>query len=191
MTQTYKTQIIEGCTVIFGSIPIREVSALCLGFSNNAVMDLHLASLMGACMVLGEPAAIDKLNNAPPESLPISQKRRDESQQASDAGYPKLAAWLLTGKRGLSSDALSKAIYGIPASAGVNHPMDASDFNRCVKFMEMTESSHQLDFARGLSGHWAGLIASWGLIADALQEDAEGGQSMARADKLIRSELEL
>ena len=69
--------------------------------------------------------------------------------------------WLADGRRGLSSDAMCKRFYGLPAGAGTDHPRDPSDFHRCVEFLQATGSFGKVALMRDVSPQWAALVQNW------------------------------
>ena len=59
---SYRVERRHGCRLFFGTIPLRDMSALLLSGSDDGErIDLHLASVTGALLVTGKPDALARL----------------------------------------------------------------------------------------------------------------------------------
>ena len=120
---------LERCRIVTGPVPISEFSMVIHGFSDQAVMASDLASKMGVTFVIGEPEDLERLRqgltiniNQPEDierlkqsGLPISSERINDAEMAKKQNLPvSLIDWLVNGDRGLSSDAMCQAMFGIP-----------------------------------------------------------------------------
>jgi hypothetical protein len=158
---SYRIQKIENCRIVTGHVPLSDMAMLIQGFSDQAVMATDIASRIGATLVIGEPEDIERLRLC---DLPISDQRLRDAEQARKAGLPEtVIQWLLTGERGLSSDALCKAYFGIPERAGIDHPHDPSDLRRCLLFLQAVDEPNQwrFDQLQDLSQAWLLLSCHW------------------------------
>lgn len=90
---------------------------------------------------------------------------------------PRAAQWLREGARGQSSETLCKLFFGLPRSAGSEHPHDPADLRRCVAFLEATETGSRIGEAAALSPQWAALCARWDEIAGLLGREMREGPS--------------
>jgi len=82
------------------------------GYSKRAVMAFDITGLLGATLVIGEPENIEKLTEV---GLPPTEPRRKDAQAVKNQGLlPSIVDWLFRGERGLSSDAMCAAFYGLP-----------------------------------------------------------------------------
>ncbi|TXG96117.1 MAG: hypothetical protein E6R08_10110 [Nevskiaceae bacterium] len=83
--------------------------------------------------------------------------------------------WLATGNRGRSSEAMCRAIFGVPVDgdgSGWRHPLDADDFRRCLGFLKaVPEARKQLVLIADKSPTWASLVEHWGEL-EALYDHA-------------------
>jgi len=175
MNCEYTVKRLCNCLIIFGATPMGEFARLLKEMPATAVIDLRLAKYLGATIVSGTPddlAALAALNLPPCEAV------QNEINAAIQTGQPALAHWLAHGERGLSSEALAKALFGIPHSAGTDHPRDTSDVNRCVQMLEQTHSAHRLGEARNLSKAWAALVPHWADLSDPLRPESERNQQL-------------
>lgn len=164
---SYRVEHINGCTLIFGSVPIDDFAALSKTAGKAAVISPDLASLTGASFVFGLPEDIERLRQSP--ALRISDARIRDSFAATEKRLPAaLVEWFKTGDRGMSSDAMCKAIFGIPASAGIDHPHDPDDLSRCIKFLDAacSEGADRLE----LVGRMQEISPEWTALADHWQE---------------------
>lgn len=84
----------------------------------------------------------------------------------------KILNWLANGETGLSSETLAFwAGFGI-RKAGVSHPHDPADFNRCLKLLKVAPALRkQLPKMSALSPEWARLVARWSDIEAMLIEE--------------------
>lgn len=78
----------------------------------------------------------------------------------------KINKWFADGQRGVSAEALAAVMLGRQPKATWakygNHPHDASDFSRCVGFLDaVPEARAHLDRAAALSPVWDRLVANW------------------------------
>lgn len=72
----------------------------------------------------------------------------------------KILTWFGTGQVGASSTAMALCIAG--AKGGNSHPLDPSDLNRCLLFLEaVPEARDHMDKLRQLSPTWAKLVDRW------------------------------
>lgn len=168
----YQVKHINGCTLIFGSVPINDFAALSKTAGGNAVISPDLASLTGASFVFGLPEDIERLRQSP--DLRISEARIRDSFLAAEKGLPAaLSKWLKTGERGMSSEAMCKEIFGIPADAGISHPLDPADLSRCIKFLDAacSEGADRLELVermREVSLEWRALAEHWRELEESL-----------------------
>lgn len=159
---------VAGCRLVYGPIPVSELAMLTHGMSKRAQADFDMASRIGATMVIGEPKALEALRQL---NLPVSEARRREAQAARDAGLPAVAAWLLEGRRGASSNAMCRRFFGIPGGAGIDHPHDPSDLRRCIDFLDATGSHDKLPRMADVSEPWSRLVGAWDLLRDSLHSE--------------------
>lgn len=188
-TEGFTIKSLGGCRIVFGTVPVSDFGMLTAGFSDKAQIAIDLADLMGATLVIGEPADLDALRK---RDLPVSAKRQGDASVADARGLPKVAAWLRTGSRGSSSNAMCKRLFGVPENGGTEHPHDPSDLLRCVQFLDATEAHDRLHLMSGVSPQWDFLVWRWSEITNLLAEEMETGNSApktyAAMNALLRSE---
>lgn len=166
----YTVTTIENCTLIFGSIPIDDLVALSKKAGKKAVVSADLASLTGASFVFGLPLDIECLRQSP--NLQLSEARLNDFRLATEKGLPAaVTEWLRTGERGRSSEAMCKAIFGIPLNAGTDHPRDPDDLSRCIKFLDAACSEgagrlHLVDKVKNMSPEWQVLSEYWAKLEE-------------------------
>lgn len=188
---TYEVKVIQNCRLIFGEVPLSDMAGLLRSFGKNAIMDINLAKRVGALMVIGAPEDIQALWAM---NLPPSAANQAEHDNLMKQGFPRVAHWLLHGERGLSSEAMCKALYGVPACARQDHPRDGDDFRRCVLFLDQTESRSDPNLwkqLRALSAEWAALVAHWAEIETLLKDDlAKNGHRCSQAIRALLQEAQ-
>lgn len=178
---TIKT--ICGCRIVYGSIPMSSIQMLSHGFSKKALMAMDIADLIGATLVIGEPAALDELRQL---DLPVSAKRHADYLAAANLGLNAVAMWLRRGERGRSSNAMCKAIFGVPADAGTEHPRDPDDLRRCMLFLEASGAHDQVQKMAGVSPEWSRLVSRWDELAARYAEETEVGKQAPKTYALMR-----
>lgn len=182
----FTVQNICGCRIVYGSIPASEMGMLTHGFSKNALMAVDIADRIGAVFVIGEPDDLEELRQM---NLPISDKRRADHLAASQLDLPKVASWLADGERGASSNAMCKRIFGIPASAGADHPHDPADLRRCLLFLDATEAHDKISLMSDVSEQWGRLVARWGELVPVFREEFAAGKSAPRTYAMMKEIL--
>lgn len=80
----------------------------------------------------------------------------------------RLMTWLICGNTGVSSKCLAATIMSYGESANIKcyearqHPLDSSDFNRCVKLLnQVPELREHLPIMRSVSEYWEVLVDNW------------------------------
>lgn len=175
---------IHGCRVVYGAIPVSEIGMLFHGFSKNAQIAIDIADRIGAALVIGEPEDLDGLRRM---DLPMSAKRQADCRASNDAGLQKVAEWLGSGERGVSSNAMCKHIFGLPQDAGNAHPLDPDDLRRCVLFLDATDAHDKVPAMHEVSPGWARLVNRWDdLLAAFAEEGGVSGKSWPKTYALMR-----
>lgn len=186
----FSVYTVAGCRLAFGALPVLELRALSAAVGKDALMAFDIAERIGATIVVGQPQAIERLRAM---RLPISAQREGDGACADRLGLPAVAAWLREGERGLSSNALCRALFGVPDRAGTNYPQDVSDFSRCKTMVEATGGRDRLDRALGLSAQWRAVIGGWDALCQLYDLEApnarKGGmpRTSARLANLLRT----
>jgi len=182
---SYTVKTINGCRIVFGSVPMSELSHLTKGYSKKALMASDIASRIGAAFVIGEPDDIQGLRSL---NLPVSQERHIEYQLAIQSGRSRLAKWLRDGERCDSSNAMAKRIFGIPLNAGATHPHDPSDLKRCLDLIDQTDA-HVWKMG-DVSAQWAALISAWSDLVSLLEMELERGTRAPKTLALMQDLLD-
>lgn len=176
----YRVESRKGCKIIWGSIPISDLVGLMEHhFSEaEAFVDNDLANRIGAAFVIGTKQSLDGMRNDP--SLEVSPERRMEMKQAQWEGWPEaFQEWLISGNRGMSSNAIASIVTGIGrAVTADDYPRDAGDFARCLKVIAALESDtlsepEILDKVATGSVVWQNLAKSWSALKELHLSDAE------------------
>ncbi|WP_321935392.1 hypothetical protein [Paraburkholderia sp. J8-2] len=184
----FTVRYIGGCRIVYGGVPISDVEMLAQGFSDKAVMSMDLCDLLGATFVIGEPDAIAALRSQ--DNLPIAAKRRAEASEASNLGlHEEVSNWLLKGERGASSNAICKAMFGLPSTAAPRHPRDPDELRRCLLFLDAARTHDRIEVMREVSPEWARLVARWGEITTLFNEECAAGPLAPRTYALMQEIL--
>ena len=193
----YTVKTVGRCTLVFGPVPMRDMARLMKQAPKKAVMDIGIAGRIGATLVFGLREDLDSL---PLDELPINPTRLADAEVAKNAGLPKAVQdWLIYGERGLSSEAMCKAIWGMPASASdARYPLDVDDLKRCILMVDVTGALDRVQQAAGLSPEWREIMAVWDELYPAFKREfaewnAAGkpaGFHSHRSSELLRAALE-
>lgn len=176
---------IGNCRIVHGMVPASELAMLWHGYSKKAVLDIDLASRIGASFVIGAPADIAGLRTM---GLLPSAAREAESAAARGKGLPLVAGWLRDGERGLSSEALCHHLFGLPVAETDDYPHDADDLRRCLTFLSWVSAHDRIDEMRPVSPQWHALAVAWPQLVGAWQEGpAEAAPT--RLEPLLRAAL--
>lgn len=99
-----------------------------------------------------------------------------------------VAAWLAGGDRGRSSEAMCKHFFGVPVDAGKHHPHDPSDFQRCMRFLDATNSHHWVPSMSIVSLEWAMLANNWDELSALYEKESNQDKALllyARMNELL------
>lgn len=154
----YKVQIVEGCAIVWGEIPVSEIPKIAshLPGGGNVETSRVLAEKIGANMVFGSAEHLTKL--AGTQHLPASiELMRQQVQRLPET----VSKWLRKGDRCEAADAMCKAMFGVPVNAGIHHPTTPLDFRRCLAFIDATGTWDTFDKVAKLSPAWDALIEEW------------------------------
>lgn len=157
-----------GCRIVFGQIPVMALVGLSNSLSPNAVMDAHVARLLGATFAIGDVAALEALANDPE----VLREARERAAPHVKGLSPNAAEWFVRGERGASSDAMFHVFTG-RGEASTAHPSDPADLRRCRLLLEQVpEFRPLLVQMRGVSAHWARLYDGWESLTAVMDEEA-------------------
>jgi hypothetical protein len=159
--------------MVFGPVPMMDMVGLMKRAPKKAVMNIGLADRIGATLVFGLKEDLERL---PVSELPISPKRLADAAAANAAGLPgAVQDWLTEGDRGMSSNAMCKAIWsGVPEGAENHHPRDVDDLSRCIAMVDATQPGNRIQQAATISPEWAEIMVVWDdLYATFKRESAE------------------
>lgn len=180
-------------TVVFGAIPVTDLTRLMRGMGRGTMVSLFLADQLDAAMVFGPKHAIERLTADPP---PPRGRTLTDLAAAQAAGLSHEAcSWLRSGQRGESSRALFSYLTGLDvrrghAGAAYAHPRDSDDFSRCAWLVRsVPEVRDGLPKAAGMSCTWARIVEAWPTL-DALIEPA-GASYSAHARRECTDRLRL
>lgn len=171
---SYQLEKINGCTIVYGSLPIMEMVGLMTASSDDSVqISFDLALKLNASLVAGSPSNLKQLSALPE----IRDRIRENQQQIIDTAGVQVSkeafAWLVDGERGKSSDSMFGVFTGIQAMQHGSHPHDAADFRRCALLLEQVpEFSHKLALMANVSDVWSGLVPKWNELCALLSQDS-------------------
>jgi hypothetical protein len=172
---TYRVEKIQGCTVVFGRVPISVMAQILKSSGKDEVTSNELKNILGAAMVFGRPEDLKRLLLATPRKEIPDPFRSILGEGACN--------WVKSGAVGLSSNFMLYAMTGFNALSWLNggaahdrpdadYPHDPDDLSRCRRLLEASpELRPKLSFLTIASSQWAALVMHWdGICA---QMDAE------------------
>ena len=97
-----------------------------------------------------------------------------------------LNRWLKEGDRGISSEAIATKLTDINVGRwGLRHPLDPSDFGRCVALLEaVPEFKARLDEMKSVSLVWTALVENWAELEAIFQEEVSSGRAPKLYDRM-------
>ncbi len=166
----YRIDKVSGCVIVYGSFPIDIMSAIVKLVPKNAVMDTHVARLLGATIVGGLEHDLDALAKDP--GVLAEARARSERELAGQNLPAGALEWHATGRRGLSSNAIFHHLLGLPMEDKSAVPSDASDFARCRRLLEQVpDLVAKLPAMADLSPAWAAMVKNWDVIASTMDRE--------------------
>lgn len=168
------TNLTEGVVVLgFGPRPMdffKHVTKVC---GKDAVVDPQVATMAGANLAAGAPAALDALR-ARLQAGAIEHSK----QQTNGLGLPPGAAeWLGAGERGMSSNTMFTVMTGFVACKDDrwSDPSDPDDFRRCELLLDaVPDLRGRMEMMRAVSPEWARLVDRWADIVRTFDEECPG-----------------
>lgn len=196
-SNSYRVDTIDGCTLIFGSVPIDHLVGLTKS-AGDGVMSSDLAHLAKATFAFGSIDSVAAL------TAKLRAQRLADPVPNELAGLrPAAQKWLLTGSLGLSSCTMFATCTGfIPdylkdRARPTHYPHDVDDFSRCQRLIEAVPDvaeSYRLVMPN-VSPVWSALIQRWPDIVSAMDEESPdwrtGKLSSPKAYALIRDAIEV
>jgi len=179
----YTVRTVDGCTLIFGSVPMMQMVGLSKSAGRGAVLGLHLARLAGASFAIGQPDKVKALEQK------LEAQAREHAKRRPNGLPEALEIWIAAGQHGNSSVALFECLSGFRLNgraepAKTAHPHDPDDLRRCVQMLEQCpELRAELPKASALSPEWARLVARWDELTQSLREEMEAAATPARKSK--------
>ena len=167
--QRYTTERRDGCTLVFGSMPVTDLVALTKG-AGDQVMSPDLARLAGAQFAWGLPEDVDALSDALRQSALASIPTPDDGgpwSRLSDAEK----RWLAAGEQGLSSCAIVFKLTGyrpemLEPWEGYPYPHDPDDLRRCLLLLrDVPDVASRIGEMASCSPQWAALVGAWGELS--------------------------
>lgn len=169
---SYTVEEVCGCTIIYGSVPIMQMVNLMQRYEDG-VMDTSLATVLGANMVIGPPAALKALRNEPGIMHAVDEK---VSQHTNGYDLSEQAQqWLKQGYRGKSSEAMFARFSGVKSITDdpAAFPHDPSDLARCRLLLEsVPEFANKLYLMRSVSPIWNALVDHWEALCATMDQEA-------------------
>ena len=143
-----------------GAMPVDAMARASEVAGAGAVIDTDLARMAGVDFAFGPPALLEDLKARLADGV-HTRTATDHPDLAADA-----MAWLATGERGLSSEAIFQHMTGVPlartACDAYAHPSDPADLRRCMLLLEAVPAfAARLGEMSEVSEIWARLVAAW------------------------------
>lgn len=98
-----------------------------------------------------------------------------------------LAKWLMSDDTGASSKTMAAVMFDFEISflRGSYFPLDASDFGRCVRFLEaVPEARERLPRMKQVSAKWAVLVDCWDELTALYHDEKRGDKVRTLTNKL-------
>ncbi len=174
---SYTVQQREGCTLITGSVPITQLTALMSAAGKGAVVSDNLARLAGVQFAWGLPADVDALEDKL-RAGKLAGLIAGQADPSADGLSDAARQWLAVGEHGLSSCAMFWKLTGVKPSyiADQNHydyPHGAGDLRQCMMLLDQVpELKGRIHQMAECSRSWAALVSHWDDLCATLAEEA-------------------
>ena len=166
------------CVLISGPVPAGDFEHLVSLAPKGAVLSADVARMGGVTFALGLRADLEALREA--LATEVTQRDRQHNPVLSATA----TSWLITGRRGGSSDTMFSRLTGVDVLWGEsgNHPYDPDDLDRCLALLYVVpELRPLLSHMSDVSPQWAALVERWDDI-EAMHLDEVGlGWTKARS----------
>ncbi len=161
----YRVEVVAGCTLIFGNLPISHFTKFAEIHGKSGVMDTRLARLSGATFALGSADDTEALR----ELLTHRILRANPNMTALDR-------WLRVGERGSSTDAIVAKLRMVRDISDLKaHPHDPDDLRRCLLLLEaVPDLVPDFERMREVSPVWSALVDVWPSLAAELERESRG-----------------
>lgn len=165
----YTAKTINNCKVIFGGIPIDDMTALIGCAPKDWVLNTQASRHLGAALVIGSKEDTESLMDLPP-----CYEVQMEVYNANASGMSKQAQeWLLRGERGMSSDTMFAVLSGSEIK-DKSYPHDPSDLRRCRLLLDQVpEFAGRVGEIASVSKEWAGLVDVWELLCTTMDAECD------------------
>jgi hypothetical protein len=176
MNPTYRIEEVEGCIVVYGSVPLAMMGSVLENMDKSAVMSNEMQNILKATLVAGTPANLKRLKA-------VTEKPAIPAELRTAIG-PGAANWVETGRVGLSSNFILSALTGFNAmgwlkhgdstlEARVSYPLDPDDLTRCRHLLEAApELGARIQELGAISGVWKSLANQWGALCTLMDMEA-------------------
>ena len=188
----------NGCTLVFGALPISALARLTRGNPKGTVLDQDLARMAGANFAWGKPADIQRAKDRY-RAVAIDRVRNEPRPVELDEADIQ---WLAVGEQGRSSQAIFWRINAhlqfSDAKAQMEtlaYPLDPSDLGRCRKLLEQVPIVNE-KFAQVMGTMagpvWAGLVENWECLCATMDREAPAwrdGKGTAKETNRLMQEI--
>jgi hypothetical protein len=184
MKTSYTVEHNQGCTIIYGPIPVRDFANLAK--IKDGVISSRLALVLGANTVMGTAESIQALE----ESITY----RTLPSQVSDLIGIDASKAIETGNIGLSSNFMLYFLIGFNAinwhkklqttiaPEGEHHPLDPDDLSRCRRLLiEGTEITKLFPTVAKASPAWRAIVGRWDEICMTMDAEAPNWRTSSKA----------
>lgn len=171
----YSVEIMHGCRIIRGAVPLSEMARLLKSATDGTVIDPQLTERLDAIIVYGRPEDCERYRRHLGIGQPPAEYLKDAPIE------DKIADWFAHGEIGVSSKAIALRLLGrspeeVIEQAGQGfptHPSDPDDFRRCHELIErVPEIRARLPEMAAVSPIWTVLVEHWdeltGMLTEAL-----------------------
>lgn len=174
MTEGYRIEERGNCVIAYGALPLPD------GFNEvterapkNAVVDLHVARLLGATLAAGSAEDLKALAHDPDVLNEARARSKTLLESVEGAFLPDGAVeWHATGERGASSDAIFHRLTGTGNGRDTTSPMDGQDFRRCRLLIEQVPAFREhLGKMKDASSRWCFFVERWDDLCAAMDNE--------------------
>ena len=183
MKTSYQVEHDQGCTIIYGEIPVRDFCKFAK--AKNEVVSSQLALVLGATFVIGTDDSI--------RALEKSITYRTLPREVSDLIGIDASKAIETGNIGLSSNFMLHFLIGFnainwhkklqttTAPEVAHHPGDPDDLSRCRRLLiEGTAITKLFPTIEKASPAWRAIAENWDVICKTMDAEAPNWRTSSK-----------
>lgn len=171
---------VVGIAVIEGEI-VRPAATARFAFGRKRYNVVPLTRGLSAILVRPKSTGLTPIvfGMTPDGQVRVGKPGQVSFESTASAQAPReVLRWIHYGETGLSSEAMCRAIYGVPGTTDDewSHPSDPDDLRRCLRFLDnCPDARDRLHLIAQKSPQWKALVGRWDELETLYRTEAPTG----------------